>query len=431
MGTNPVADEESLRRKSAIEDALRAGFDPFLKNLGGKGSSVQEASRTTGLHSVKLTRWVRRQMENATNGAPNFEPDWSLFRAGTAAAIPREDMSQKVAASLRSSPATIEELSAGLKVSGAQVLDGIETLKAAGVSVLRVGERFEITRQHQQAWESGVALRVATDKDNRLVIGALGDNHAGSKYSRTDVAEDLFTRFERAGVEHVFHTGNWIDGEASFNRYDLDVVGIDAQCKRLAETWPQREGITTHAVWGDDHEGWYAQREGIDAGRYAEATFRNEGRDDWRDLGFMESHVEIVNANSGKIAMMAVVHPGGGSAYALSYKPQKIIESLEGGSKPAILLLGHYHKLEAGNTRNVWYLQTGCVQDQTPFMRKKSLEAHVGGAVINIEQDPRTGAIIEFQPAMRRYFNKGYYAGRDQWSKHGPVQAPPRSAGGV
>jgi hypothetical protein len=78
------------------------------------------------------------------------------------------------------------------------------------------------------------------------------------------------------------------------------------------------------------------------------------------------------NANSGKATTMAVCHPGGGSAYALSYSIQKIIESLEGGEKPAVGLYGHYHKLWAGNIRNVWCVQTGCQEDQTPFMRKSA-----------------------------------------------------------
>jgi hypothetical protein len=127
------------------------------------------------------------------------------------------------------------------------------------------------------------------------------------------------------------------------------------------------------------------------------------------------------------------MHPGGGTGYALSYRPQKIIEAMEGGEKPAVLLLGHYHKLDAGIVRNVCYVQTACGQDQTPFMAQKALEAHVGGVLVEIEQDPETGAIIEFNPRLRRYFNRAYYvkAGRanDRWSGSGPVKPVPRRVG--
>jgi hypothetical protein len=101
---------------------------------------------------------------------------------------------------------------------------------------------------------------------------------------------------------------------------------------------------------------------------------------------------------------------------------QKIIESLEGGEKPAVGLYGHFHKLMAANIRNVWVLQTGCQQDQTPFMRKKRLEAHVGGALVKLRQDPRTGAIISCAPELIRYFTREYYTGTGRWSRHTNVR---------
>jgi hypothetical protein len=147
----------------------------------------------------------------------------------------------------------------------------------------------------------------------------------------------------------------------------------------------------------------------------------------------MEADVILENANSGAFSILRVVHPGGGSAYATSYRPQKIIESYEGGEKPAVAFFGHYHKLDAGNIRNVWTCQTGTQQDQTPFMRKKSLEAHVGGAIVEMEQDPKTGAIVAFRPWLRRYFNQRYYVSsgmaNDRWSGHGEVAMVPRQAG--
>ena len=81
------------------------------------------------------------------------------------------------------------------------------------------------------------------------------------------------------------------------------------------------------------------QREGVNIGRYAQTVMRQAGHK-WTDLGHMESHVRLKNANTGKSQIMAVNHPGGGPAYALSYRPQKIVESLEGGEKPAIMLIG-------------------------------------------------------------------------------------------
>ena len=38
-----------------------------------------------------------------------------------------------------------------------------------------------------------------------------------------------------------------------------------------------------------------------------------------------------------------LIHPDGGSSYAISYKPQKIIEAMEGGTKP-LSIIGTFQK---------------------------------------------------------------------------------------
>jgi hypothetical protein len=290
---------------------------------------------------------------------------------------------------------------------------------------------FAIEHAPQVASVDGAKWVLQSTKDNKFIFGAMGDLHAASKYTRWEVREDLMKRAVNAGATCIFDTGNWIDGEASFNRYDIEASGLDNQVALLARNYPKL-GIPTFAVTGDDHEGWYIRREGIDVGRYCESVMRDEGHD-WTDLGYMEADILLKNVNSGASSILRVVHPGGGTGYALSYRPQKIIESYEGGEKPAVVLFGHYHKLDCNNVRNVWSVQTGCAQDQTPFMRKKSLEAHVGGAIIEMEQDPKTGAIIGFRPDLRRYFNRSYYVAEGQannrWSGHGKPNMIPRRMG--
>lgn len=282
------------------------------------------------------------------------------------------------------------------------------------------------------AFASGEDLPTYVSRpDNTFIFGAVSDSHLGSKYERLDVLNDLYDRFVMAEVDRVFHAGNWIDGyKVGINEHDVHIHHMEGQLRYLAQEYPKRGGLTTYAVTGEDHEGWWARSQGIDIGKRAEQTMREYGRDDWVNLGFMESHVRLVNANSGAETIMAVVHPGGGTAYALSYSVQKIVEALEGGEKPAVALYGHYHKLWSGNIRNVWVAVTGCTQDQTVFTRNKiKQEVHVGGFLIALEQDPASGAITGFAPKMHRYFVKGFY-GNNRWSKSGGVTLPQRTIGG-
>jgi len=333
----------------------------------------------------------------------------------------------KVASRLRKSGMTLEQIS---DVSGFPKLrceKWIESQINVGLNIQRFGDLYIIDKEIRPSFDAPM-LQLTSDKHNRFKIGAMGDTHLCSKYERLDVLNDLYDLYQNRGVEHVFHAGNWIDGEASFNRMDLHTHGMEAQIDYLVRNYPRKKGITTHAITGADHEGWYAKQMGIDIGRRCEQTFRDHDRKDWYNLGYMEAYVRLVNTNTGSSAILCVMHPGGGSAYATSYTVQKIVESFGGGEKPAVLLAGHYHKMEQINIRNVWCVQTGCTQDQTPFMRQKKIEAHVGGHVLDLVQDPETGAIIEMN-GQRRYFTTGYYNHR--WSHSGPVNLPDRKLGGL
>lgn len=325
---------------------------------------------------------------------------------------------------LRKGPMSLEDIAKRGRVSDAEATAWLGRQRDRGVNLHEIGGKWSAEKTAIAGNRRGVTFEYVSRPDNTFVFGACGDQHMGSKYEREDVLNDLYDKFVEEGVDRAYNTGNWIDGEARFNKFDLKIHGMDQQLAYLAEHYPKRPGIETWAVAGNDHEGWYGQREGVEIGHYAEVAMHDAGREDWHHLGFIESHVRLVNANSGESSVMTVMHPGGGSAYAVSYQPQKIVESLDGGEKPAVLLLGHYHKLSINNIRNVWTVQTGCCQDQTPFMKGKRIDAHVGGLVIRMRQDPRTGAIVRFQPEMFRYFNRGYYAGR--WSHSGDVVLPER-----
>lgn len=426
-GPNKLPYADAKQMIDAVNQCIREGF----KFGGGQPSAVAEAAKR--LKMAHSSAWARvRAAENHYDLVPDEglspSPTYDVADEEKNRLI-RDGATKKIKAALMNHPYRLAELVAKTQTDTATVLDSIDELVQQGVRVHRVGDLYDIPKQVEAAYLGAHRLELQSDTNNKFLVGVLSDNHCGSKHERRDVLADLFDRFQKAGVKHVLHAGNYIDGDARFNRHDLVAHGIEMQSQLLAETWPKREGITTYAITGDDHEGWYAMREGIDVGSYVEGVFRRFEREDWVNLGYMEAHIPLINANTGKRSVAALVHPGGGSTYALSYAIQKIVESLEGGEKPAVGFYGHYHKLWSGNIRNVWTLCTGCTQDQTPFMRKNKIEAHVAGTIVEMEQDPESGAIIGFCPMMLRYFARGFYEHR--WSHAGPVNQAERSVGGV
>lgn len=244
-------------------------------------------------------------------------------------------------------------------------------------------------------------------------FGFCGDTHLYSKYARMDVLNAVYNIFEREGVKRVFNPGNAIDGECRFNKHDLvGRAGIGAQLEYFANEFPQRKGIQTDFITGDDHEGWYIQREGVNIGQLMQDAAEAVGRTDLKWIGHVEADI-VFKAKKGE-AWGRVMHPGGGSSYAISYTEQKIVESFQGGEKPRFLLIGHYHKFNQGYSREVHTVQCGCTQDQTIFMRKLKLQAHVGAGIVRFHQAD-TGEINRFNVEWFPFYDKGFYAGNDKY----------------
>lgn len=428
---------------AAVEQALRAGWRPAGR-AGPGPAAIAVAAEALGV--PRATMQKRLATARLKHG---IEPDWSLWKPATApriaAAPPRPapapvpeapprvaaepvpprgvpaDLAERILSAIRKEPLSLAELAARFQVSAGTVLDEIEAAHARGANLHQLGDRWSLERAQAPSYSTGRRFEYLSRPDNSFVFGVTADNHLCSKYERLDALETNYDRFAERGVDRVFNCGNWIDGEARFNRTEIHTHGMDGQLRYLVEKYPRRPGLVTYAVSGDDHEGWYDQREGVSIGRRAELEMRAAGREDWVDLGFMEAHVALKNANSGKEATLSVVHPGGGSAYADSYVVQKIIESLDGGEKPACALYGHYHKCLAGQYRNVWWILVPSTKDQDTFMRKKRLRSVVGGGIVTLRQDPASGAIYAMAPELWQFFNRGFY--NDRWSHAGEGRA--------
>lgn len=288
-------------------------------------------------------------------------------------------------------PATMEEYINSIQAQH-KIVDNIDGKLSLGSSL--------------QPETSPLAIDIHKHNDKEVIIGGIADTHLCSRYERLDVLNALYDRFVDAGVETVYHGGNWIDGECRFNQHDLLVHGLGGQVDYFIQKYPQRKGITNYILSGDDHCGWYVQREHINIGQYMQDCAERAGRTDLIDAGYMERDFELQRGSGSSI--LRLIHAGGGSAYATSYTSQKYVESLQGGEKPQIVLVGHYHKFEYGYPREVHVIQLGTTCDQTPFMRKKKLQAMVGGCIIRYRQND-IGIITSLAVEWIPFYDKKFY----------------------
>lgn len=228
-------------------------------------------------------------------------------------------------------------------------------------------------------------------KENTLVFGVVGDTHYGSLYEAKDELAAIYDAYKAEGVTDVFHAGDVIDGHKVYSgqEFEIHAHGWAAQRDHFIAHAPKVEGIDTHFVTGN-HDLSMKKAAGLDVGPELA-----ERRSDWHFLG--EDYATIAfYTKSGIRYTIGIIHPGGGTAYAISYRGQKITEQIEGGSKPNMLIIGHYHKAEwLPSYRNVSVLQSGCFQYQTPHMLTKGLAAHVGGWIVKVTPQSETANIVD------------------------------------
>lgn len=315
-----------------------------------------------------------------------------------------KDIDNKIISITSKSAKSIIDIANALNISPQMVQDAVNRLKLNKKIIYQEND-FIVTDSTIKK-KDPVTINISKHGENELIFGGIADTHIGSKYERLDVLNSLYDRFVDAGVTTVFHGGNWIDGESRFNKTDIYAFGLGNQVENFIEKYPQRKEIKNYIISGDDHEGWYVQRENINIGEYMQMIAQKNGRYDLIDAGYIERDFELKQKNGSSI--LRLIHAGGGSTYAISYTAQKYVEMLQGGEKPQIVLVGHYHKFEYGYPREVHVCQLGCTEDQTPFMRKKKMQAMVGGCIFRIKQADN-GIITSFNVEWMPYYDKKFY----------------------
>lgn len=223
--------------------------------------------------------------------------------------------------------------------------------------------------------------KVIQDKwtgDKIIRFGLHGDTQYNSKFTQITHHHKFYDILQKEGITTCYHTGDIDEGEEMRmgHKYECYNQGVDDHVDEIVKNFPLRTGITTKFITGN-HDHSIFKRVGFDIGPVIASQ-----RKDMEYLGMDEAIIMLTPNCSLKL-----MHPGDGTAYAISYKIQKQIEAMSGGEKPNIYAVGHYHKADYIFYRNVHAFQTGCFQGDTPFTRAKGISIHLGGWIIEIHVD--------------------------------------------
>ena len=222
--------------------------------------------------------------------------------------------------------------------------------------------------RHKEKWGGNEIIR----------FGLMGDTQINSKYTQLTYLHQFYDLCEQREIANVYHTGDIDEGEQMRigHQYECYTQGADDHLSEIVKVYPKRNGIKTLFITGN-HDASIYKRCGYDIG----AAIERERV----DMKYLGRDCAVVNLTPN--CTLELRHPWDGTAYAISYKSQKMIEAMEADTKPNILAIGHYHKAEYLFYRNVHCFQTGCFQMQTPFTRGKGISVHMGGWIVTVSVD--------------------------------------------
>lgn len=232
---------------------------------------------------------------------------------------------------------------------------------------------------------------------DKVRIGVLSDTHIGSIYDNIKFLNFAYEVFEKEKTDIILHAGDIVDGQGNYKgqEYEQYAIGFDNQLETVIKEYP-RIKTPTYFIEGNHS---FRKISGALIGK----TIQNS-REDLIFVGVEDADIRI--GKEKKHIKIKLIHPSGGTAYALSYNPQRFIESLEGGTKPNLLIIGHYHKAEIlPGYREVFAVQAGSIQTQTPYMRRKKSAAMVGFWVLDVDVD--NWGINNVLARFWKYYDRG------------------------
>ena len=279
-----------------------------------------------------------------------------------------------------------EDIARELEVGAGVVTQMIEALQEEGYSFIKEGE-YVVRSKDKKDGDVFDASKLLDPM--YLRFGVISDTHLSSKKERTEELEAIYDTFQSEGIHMVFHVGDVSDGVKIYRGQELEQLhfGQEEQIGYAVKTYPKREGVNTFAISGN-HDLREYERGGVDP-----LVQIVSHRKDIKYLGQMSAEVKLAEG-----VKLELVHPDGGSAYALSYKAQRDINNRSPGELPDILCYGHFHTSFYMHYRGIHFLQTPCFKGQGNWEKRKGLNPTIGGWLV--EGQIVGDRISQFKPEL-------------------------------
>jgi predicted phosphodiesterase len=256
----------------------------------------------------------------------------------------------------------------------------VKKLKRKGINTNDVMSIVHASKKNRTQ-DNGI-YTISNDHVKMLVFG---DTHIGNKGYDAKLMNTAAKVAREENVDLIACTGDIADGWYQ-NRpaaiFEQDAIGFDNQLEKSVKELSKLgdTGKPLYFITGNHEYNTFVRGAGVEFGKILNMRLDKEGFENYY-MGNAEANLKLETGTRIKL-----LHPDGGTAYAISYRSQKIIESLQGTKEklPDAAFIGHFHKSEYIPYQGVHTFQTGTMCDQTKFMRGKGIPAHKGFWVVDL-----------------------------------------------
>lgn len=297
-------------------------------------------------------------------------------------------------ATKRGEPLTLERLCDVLRMPPADVRDLVDGAVKAGYSVDVLHGNLEFRKPEPQ--RQYVTLSHPYEPGEEQLLGVASDWHVCSKHFERDQFCRHIDWLLEQGVRHVIAPGDLVAGGYRFLKHEVTHTGIEDQSATAAELIASHWGnaLEWHAIAGNHCESFDV---GIDATRMIQRHMQERGLHNFHYHGARGGRIILAGTR------IELWHPGGGLAYALTYKTQRHIDATAPDDRPHFLFVGHYHQEILFRRGGVHALLCGTFENgDSSFGRMIGGDVALGGWLLRYRMGS-DGRIAELTPTFREY----------------------------
>lgn len=288
---------------------------------------------------------------------------------------------------IKKNPYTVKEISSFFDLMEPVILSFIQELSSSGIPINIIDSGHIVYNKSGSITNDDIKnfnININIENDKEIIFGVVSDTHFGSKSCEINKLNYFYEYCNNLGIRHVLHAGDLLDGIKVYKgqEYEQTHYGFQSQCDLVIQKYPKYENIKTYAILGN-HD--YSFISLCDSDPFDKICMYR------KDIIYTGKYFGELQLGSFKLAMH---HPDSGLSYAMSYKIQKILESVKTYYDGYIV--GHYHQaISLFNYHSNWSCLAGSFQNETMFSRRKGLKNVLGGFVVKMIRDPIGNVFVQ------------------------------------